>query len=696
MSAVNYSVSYSERHPKYKNFTEEEWNIKISFSYDDNFGFSDLRIFRMQNDHRNYYMWDVFGVPPESASFCTAFNTNRERTRLIQRHLCNNLCFWDPQECFLKDSHSGNLSDLMHKGFHEQFNPAFSEQFSRIFRDKIDWAPTGGLGNYPSIGLKKLIEEIGITTNLSYDADHYAVNFENLSKEFRNSIPDRPFYVMEEKKCHDVIEALININREKIENSRKEMELKYDESYRGNGPIRQPVLSLMMWGPLTYFDIKKTDSECKYDTLIDRQAGAHVCSNFAEKHFWMYTHSERVECIRGSIDNLAGPVMTPDLKIIYPCNRSGCNHICVCDLCTNSHMCPTSDHKKHMQELQSECSIEQNFQCQEHKVGHPQNFSDKEDILVEKNLFYHNLKLEKKPRKFSTGSIKFAGIKKMCKLCSANVKNHFKHHKVPHLNCKFCVFQMRTMNDKTFWDKVCNLCGKICSNVNSLKYWHKRTHSSDWMCHDCDMDFNRKWNLKRHLIEIHDRKARDFDFESQEVDDDFDSMGNEPEDINDESDSSDIDNKSENDSSNSDALNESGREEKSTGTGLKCNYCEKEFSVQRYLDTHIKDQHTARKTFICDQCDHSFTLNFFLKRHEETIHGKKKTGVLEPMGAPKSNTCNFCGMNFYRTDNLNEHIKRAHLKENKKFTCQNCGQKFDKKFNMNRHEKTCNVDLLNK
>ena len=205
----------------------------------------------------------------------------------------------------------------MHKGFHEQFNPAFSEQFSRIFRDKIDWAPTGGLGNYPSIGLKKLIEEIGITTNLSYDADHYAVNFENLSKEFRNSIPDRPFYVMEEKKCHDVIEALISINREKIENSRKEMELKYDESYRGNGPIRQPVLSLMMWGPLTYFDIKKTDSECKYDTLIDRQAGAHVCSNFAEKHFWMYTHSERVECIRGSIDNLAGPVMTPDLKIIY-------------------------------------------------------------------------------------------------------------------------------------------------------------------------------------------------------------------------------------------------------------------------------------------------------------------------------------------------------------------------------------------
>lgn len=171
MSAVNYSVSYSERHPKYKHFTQEEWNMKTSYSYDDYFGFSDLKIFRMQNNHRNYYMWDVFGVPPDSASFCTAFNTNRKRTRLIQRHLCNNMCFWDPQKCLLEDSHSGNLSDLMHRDFHEQFNPAFSGEFKRIFMGKIDWTPTGGLGHFPTIGLNRLIEEIGITTNLRYDFD---------------------------------------------------------------------------------------------------------------------------------------------------------------------------------------------------------------------------------------------------------------------------------------------------------------------------------------------------------------------------------------------------------------------------------------------------------------------------------------------------------------------------------------------
>ena len=57
MSAVNYSVSYSERHPKYKHFTQEEWNIKTSYNYDDNFGFSDLKIFGIQNNPRNYTLY---------------------------------------------------------------------------------------------------------------------------------------------------------------------------------------------------------------------------------------------------------------------------------------------------------------------------------------------------------------------------------------------------------------------------------------------------------------------------------------------------------------------------------------------------------------------------------------------------------------------------------------------------------------
>ena len=171
-------------------------------------------------------------------------------TDLYQRNLCQKLCFWDPKQCFLDDSHSGNLADLMHKDVHDIFSSSFTEQFGRNYSSKIDWSPTGGpCLKYPTIGRNKLIEEFGITSKLTYDGDNYAFKFENLKREFEDSIPVRPLYLMEEKKCQDVIEALINLNREKIDKGRIEMQKLFDESYRGNGEINKPILSIMMWGP---------------------------------------------------------------------------------------------------------------------------------------------------------------------------------------------------------------------------------------------------------------------------------------------------------------------------------------------------------------------------------------------------------------------------------------------------------------
>ena len=100
----------------------------------------------------------------------------------------------------------------MSKEFHDIFGSSFVEQFDRDFSAKIDWSTTGGLGHYPSIGLNKLIEDLGITTKLTYDGDKFAINFDNLSREFRDIIPVRPLYLLEEKKSQDIIEALLNIN----------------------------------------------------------------------------------------------------------------------------------------------------------------------------------------------------------------------------------------------------------------------------------------------------------------------------------------------------------------------------------------------------------------------------------------------------------------------------------------------------
>ena len=93
----------------------------------------------------------------------------------------------------------------------------------------------------------------------------------------------------------------------------------------------------------------------------------------------MYSHSPRVACETGLIDALEGPVMTKDFKIAYPCNQYKCNHACLCSLYENSHMCPESDHKGHIEDKASECKIVIESECQEHKIKHPKNFDVEED-----------------------------------------------------------------------------------------------------------------------------------------------------------------------------------------------------------------------------------------------------------------------------------------------------------------------------
>jgi hypothetical protein len=311
-------------------------------------------------------------------------------------------------------------------------------QFDKSFSDKIDWSLTGGLGHYPSIGLWKLIEEMGITTKQAYNSDQYAVNFNNLCREFRDNIPVRPLFVMEEKKCHDITEAMLNVNRVKMEQNKGVMENIYEESYNGNGSMRRPILSLMMWGPFADYELKKTDKKCD---LNNSYGSLHVCENFSEKHYWMYTHGDGVLCETGTVRDLTGPAMTHDLKIIYPCNKSSCNQGCLCDLCLKSQMCPNKEHKRHIKDSNQECAVEKSIQCQDHWISHPENFNEKEDVVGEKNVFYHNKKLLDQPRKHYTEKLKFAGIKKSCKLCKSNVKNNFKFHKVIHMQCKYCEYQ---------------------------------------------------------------------------------------------------------------------------------------------------------------------------------------------------------------------------------------------------------------
>ena len=93
-----------------------EKNLLSRFSFDKHREFSDLRIFSLQNSRRFCGLLDLLRFPCQpfySSIFC-----------------CLNYCNWNPSRCFLEDSHSGKLEDLMTEVFHSSYNPEFASQFS--------------------------------------------------------------------------------------------------------------------------------------------------------------------------------------------------------------------------------------------------------------------------------------------------------------------------------------------------------------------------------------------------------------------------------------------------------------------------------------------------------------------------------------------------------------------------------------
>ena len=105
------------------------------------------------------------------------------------------------------------------------------------------------------------------------------------------------------------------MNSDKIESNKKELETVYTESYNFSGRLRKPILSLMMWGPATNLRVQQDQQKCDLENSYSN-SGLHICGNFSEKHYWMYSHGDKVSCNSGSIEKLCGPVMTHDMKVI--------------------------------------------------------------------------------------------------------------------------------------------------------------------------------------------------------------------------------------------------------------------------------------------------------------------------------------------------------------------------------------------
>ena len=59
------------------------------------------------------------------------------------------------------------------------------------------------------------------------------------------------------------------------------MQNKFDESYKGNVALREPILSMMMWGPLDGYGMEKKEQRCRLDHHSLR-TGSRICSKIGE------------------------------------------------------------------------------------------------------------------------------------------------------------------------------------------------------------------------------------------------------------------------------------------------------------------------------------------------------------------------------------------------------------------------------
>lgn len=99
---------------------------------------------------------------------------------------------------------------------------------------------------------------------------------------------------------------------------------------------------------------------------------------------------------------------------------------------------------------------------------------------------------------------------------------------------------------------------------------------------------------------------------------------------------------------------------KTTGS-YKCDRCDREFSSNKYLQTHLGRAHDI-KVFECPECREKFTSNYAMQRHLINLHSS-------------GHKCLHCGKLFTSNCFMVDHIKRTHLKE-KNVQCQVCYERF--------------------
>ena len=200
-------------------------------------------------------------------------------------------------------------------------------------------------------------------------------------------------------------------------------------------------------------------------------------------------------------------------------------------------------------------------------------------------------------RNYRLCSLRYSGLKKVCKTCKNNTLDHLLNHLTPHLQCKHCQFELKTAEDQSYWKKSCNICGKKFPS-EQLKMRHVRRHEVPMQqCDICKIACSSKFNLHRHMIEQHNSMQQDHHRNEE----------------------------------------------------FECLTCKKLFLTKGKLGRHVQGVHhqtssfqevLIQNRFVCNTCDKIFSRETTFKEHNRQKH--ENPDQIEE----SKQKCKFCGKQF--------------------------------------------------
>jgi hypothetical protein len=622
----------------------EEMKLMNTYTYDKEpvkawRQYPDYRILKECNEYRWYEISEILGKFSGFSSSLFLYESKSNLVNLIEVIICKNNCYFLPGKCVLK--HGYDLKYLMKQSLHDEHGPAFKNLFDEKETELKLEVETNGRPK-----LWELAERIGLNTALEYDDDGLLkVDFSVFQEKFWKH--PRPCFVKEEKKVLDIIHGLLLSSSEKLEKELENAQQIYSQNLPG---LNDPVFKSMGYGPDVQFQTVDQDGDC--DLKIDEDKMKNLKFNVeheqcaeskSEKH-WKYHHTKHMtdisECQQLKSLILEGPTSERDSQTVYyPCNLKHCWICCDCKFCKLTKLILCKNHKDHMKFNMKNCAIQENAQCQEHWINHVENFDENEDIKIDFKLFFHNNRLMSNGRNYERKTVKYSGLKVACKKCRKNTNEHLNKHLTPHMQCKHCVFEMKTMLEENFWERVCNICGKVFESKQARRLHANRYNVSEQVCQICAMRFLSKYNLCRHMSEQH--KA----FEEDNLDNENDDPAN----------------------------------------PHKCNECNKSFKYQRNLKLHIFSVHDKREPYKCKLCSLEIGAKHSLKRHLQEQHKIFDLDTPIQTKDPGEFMCDLCDKGFKRKEHLANHMK-SHQSSEDKYTCTECGKQLTTTFNLKCHQ----------